>query len=310
MSEDPFTPMSGNALQERRAAARRRANRRRLAGGAAVVAIAGGLAVALTGGGGPHNRHRFEAALKPTPFTAAARARAYASALAARENQAIDRLLRRQSFIRWGGSERREVALTFDDGPGPYTPQILGVLERLHAPATFFEIGFMLRWFHASTVRAAHQGDVIGDHTETHPMMALLSPGAQRSQILDQTEWLHRYHVPFPRLWRPPYGSYNRTTLQILRQQHMLMVLWTADTDDYLRPGVATIVHRALAGARPGAIILLHDAGGNRAQTIAALPLIVRALRKRGYQLVTVPQLILNDPPRARQQLPSQLEGD
>jgi peptidoglycan/xylan/chitin deacetylase (PgdA/CDA1 family) len=87
-------------------------------------------------------------------------------------------------------------------------------------------------------------------------------------------------------------------------------VLWTVDTQDYLRPGVKAIVRRALAGARPGAIILLHDAGGNRSQTIAALPLIVRALRKRGYQLVTVPRLILEDPPLAPQPLPAHVSGD
>jgi peptidoglycan/xylan/chitin deacetylase (PgdA/CDA1 family) len=111
-------------------------------------------------------------------------------------------------------------------------------------------------------------------------------------------------------LWRPPYGSYNPTTLAIARHLHMLMVLWTVDTQDYLRPGVAVIVHRALAAARPGAIILLHDAGGNRSQTIAALPLIVRALRKRGYQLVTIPQLILDDPPTTPQVLPAHMAGD
>jgi peptidoglycan/xylan/chitin deacetylase (PgdA/CDA1 family) len=90
----------------------------------------------------------------------------------------------------------------------------------------------------------------------------------------------------------------------------MLMVLWTIDTDDYLRPGVRVIVHRALAGARPGAIILLHDGGGNRSQTIKALPLIVRALRKRGYELVTVPRLILDDPPLNPQTLPAHVSGD
>jgi peptidoglycan/xylan/chitin deacetylase (PgdA/CDA1 family) len=90
----------------------------------------------------------------------------------------------------------------------------------------------------------------------------------------------------------------------------MLMVLWTVDTEDYLRPGVRVIVNRALAGARPGAIILLHDGGGDRSQTIKALPLIVKALRKRGYKLVTVPQLILEDPPLARQALPAHMAGD
>ncbi len=76
----------------------------------------------------------------------------------------------------------------------------------------------------------------------------------------------------------------------------MLMVLWSVDTSDYLQPGVGVIVHRALAGARPGAIILLHDAGGNRSETVAALPRIVRGLRARGYRLVTIPRLLLDNP--------------
>jgi peptidoglycan-N-acetylglucosamine deacetylase len=183
-------------------------------------------------------------------------------------------------------------------------------LERLHAPATFFEIGFMFRWFGASAGRELHMGDVIGDHTETHPPMALLPPSAQHARIVDQTEWVRKYGGPFPRLWRPPYGSYNATTLHILHRLRMLMVLWTVDTDDYRRPGVATIVHRAIAGARPGAIILMHDAGGDRTQTIAALPLIVHTLRAHGYRLLTIPQLILDDPPGHRQQLPGRLAGD
>jgi peptidoglycan/xylan/chitin deacetylase (PgdA/CDA1 family) len=184
------------------------------------------------------------------------------------------------------------------------------VLSRLHTPATFFEVGFMFRWFQGGAASALRDGDVIGDHTETHPHMGLLAAAAQRAQILDQTQWTTKIRAPFPRLWRPPYGSYNAATLSVLRHLHMLMVLWTVDTEDYLRPGVKAIVHRALAGARPGAIILLHDGGGNRSQTIAALPLIVGALRKRGYELVTVPKLILDDPPLAPQPLPPHLSGD
>lgn len=155
----------------------------------------------------------------------------------------------------------------------------------------------MIHYFHAALTRELHMHAALGDHTETHPMMAQLSAAAQASQILAQTEQLARYRAPFPRLYRPPYGSFNPATFQILHRLRMLMVLWTVDTDDYLRPGVPVIVHRALAGARPGAIILMHDAGGTRTQTIAALALIVHALRRRGYKLVTIPQLILQDPP-------------
>jgi peptidoglycan/xylan/chitin deacetylase (PgdA/CDA1 family) len=256
--------------------------------------------VARTGGHAHHRLHHLHP--RPTPAQLAA-------LTVVRENAAINGLLGRQPFISAGGGTRREIALTFDDGPGPYTPKILGELKRLHAPATFFEIGFMFRWFRGAAVQAMRMGDPIGDHTETHPRMALLSPAAQRAQVLDQTQWLRKIEAPFPRLWRPPYGSYNAATLKILAQLHMIMVLWTVDTDDYLRPGVGVIVRRTLAGARPGAIILLHDGGGDRSQTAAALPLIVHALRKRGYVLVTVPRLILDDPPIGHQVLPAHLAG-
>jgi peptidoglycan-N-acetylglucosamine deacetylase len=275
------------------------------------VSIAVILAVLLASSANT-SRHPSNQRTKSAGRTARRDQRAAASSgeLAARENRAIDRLLARQPFISAGGGERREIALTFDDGPGPYTPRLLDQLQRLHVPATFFEIGFMFQWFHASASRQLRIGDVIGDHTETHPMMAQLSAGAQQSQIVDQTEWVRKYGGPFPRLWRPPYGSYNATTLAILHREHMLMVLWTIDTDDYLRPGVSAIVHKALSGARPGAIILMHDAGGDRTETIGALPLIVKSLRDRGYKLVTVPQLILDDPPQHVQRLPTSLAGD
>ena len=87
------------------------------------------------------------------------------------------------------------------------------------------------------------------------------------------------------------------------------MVLWTTDTEDYQQPGVDAIVRNALAGARPGGIILMHDAGGDRSQTVAAIPQIVRELRRRGFRLVTVPRLILDDPPPRNQPLPDQLAG-
>jgi peptidoglycan-N-acetylglucosamine deacetylase len=87
-------------------------------------------------------------------------------------------------------------------------------------------------------------------------------------------------------------------------------VLWSVDTGDYEQPCVSAIVERALAGAHPGAIILMHDAGGLRTQTIEALPLIVKGLQARGYRLVTVPRLLTDNPPPAGQPLPPNLSGD
>jgi peptidoglycan-N-acetylglucosamine deacetylase len=228
----------------------------------------------------------------------------------AASQQAVSSVLAYTPFVKSGSERAREIALTFDDGPGPYTPRVLEVLERLHVHATFFEIGEMLRYFSASTLRELRDGDVIGDHTETHPEMARLSAHVQREELFEQIARIELLGGPRPLLFRPPYGSFNATTMRELHALHLLMVLWSVDTEDYLQPGVSVIVQRALAGAHPGAIILMHDAGGTRTQTIEALPLIIRALRARGYALVTVPQLLHDDPPPPGQPLPSSLEGD
>ena len=215
----------------------------------------------------------------------------------AAENSAINRTLAYTPLVRIAGSQKREIALTFDDGPGPYTPAILAVLKRHHAPATFFEVGFMLRWFHASTSAIVARGYAIGDHTQLHPQMSALGVGDQRNELLDQAAVISQAGAPFPRLFRPPYGSYNANTLALLRQYRMLMVMWTVDSRDYLKPGVTSIAQTVISGARPGAIVLMHDAGGDRQQTVDALPKIIKGLRARGYRLVTVPRQILDNPP-------------
>jgi peptidoglycan/xylan/chitin deacetylase (PgdA/CDA1 family) len=219
------------------------------------------------------------------------------------ESAAIDKTLAYTPYVRIAGSQHRELALTFDDGPGPYTPTVLAELKAAHVPATFFEVGVLEQYFHASTTQIVAMGDTIGDHTETHAPMAKLSNKDQRAQLLQDTAAIGSWGAPFPRLFRPPYGLWNDVTLDLLRRYRMLMVLWTVDTADYRQPGVKAIVKSAVDGARPGAIILLHDAGGNRAQTVAAVPQIIRVLKRRGYKFVTVPRLLLDNPPPANQQI-------
>lgn len=263
----------------------------------AVVIV--GVVTLLVLGGGPAHR---TANLARAGASAKARALARSAALspaarqAAAENAAINRTLVYTPFVRIAGAQHREIALTFDDGPGPYTPEILSILEREHVPATFFEVGVLERYFYASTARIVADGYVIGDHTQLHAPMSKLPAAKQRAQLLEQADAIGRYGAPFPRLFRPPYGLWNSTTLSLLHRYHMLMVLWTVDTSDYRLPGVASIVKAAVKGARPGAIILLHDAGGNRAETVAALPRIIADLHRRGYKLVTVPRLLLDNP--------------
>jgi peptidoglycan/xylan/chitin deacetylase (PgdA/CDA1 family) len=282
--------------------------RRMVASIVLVVAIATAVAVSLASSnprGAPSKSAR---ALLPR------RARSHASDQPSDPQQrgeaAVRSVLAYTPFVKEGTQHARDVALTFDDGPGPYTPELLSVLERFHVHATFFVIGEMLRYFSASAVRELKDGDVIGDHTETHPEMATLSAHDQYEELFEQIARIELLGGPRPELFRPPYGSFDATTMHELRRLHLLMVLWSVDTDDYLQPGVAAIEHSALTGAHPGAIILMHDAGGDRSQTIAALPTIIRGLRARGFRLVTVPQLLVQDPPPAGLPLPPNLSGD
>jgi len=288
-------------------------HRRRRAGAALVLAAILALLVgelthhgqARTGSpasGAPASTHE-PAASRPTSASQEA-------STARAESEAIDRVLAYTPAVTSGGSEGHEVALTFDDGPGPYTQQLVGVLNGLHVHATFFAIGEEERWFSAGTRLELASGDAIGDHTETHPMMASLSAREQYEELLEQIARIELLGGQRPRLFRPPYGSFNATTFRLLHRLHLLMVLWSTDTSDYQLPGVSAIVQRALAGAHPGAIILMHDAGGNRAETIAALPTIVSGLRKRGLDPVTVPRLMLDDPPPPGRPIPASLGGD
>jgi peptidoglycan/xylan/chitin deacetylase (PgdA/CDA1 family) len=217
------------------------------------------------------------------------------------EDAAITRTLAYTPYVRIAGAQHREIALTFDDGPGPYTSEVVAALRRARVPGTFFEVGVEEGYFHAGTSDVVAAGFPIGDHTETHAPMSELSRRGQQAQLLEETSRIGDYGAPFPRLFRPPYGLWNATTLKLLKKYRMLMVLWTVDTSDYMLPGVATIVSRAVSGARPGAIILMHDAGGNRSETVAALPIIIKRLKARGYRLVTVPRLLADNPPPANQ---------
>jgi peptidoglycan/xylan/chitin deacetylase (PgdA/CDA1 family) len=223
----------------------------------------------------------------------------------AQENAAIDRALAKTPFVRLAGTQHKLVALTFDDGPGPYTSAVIDTLQRLAVPGTFFIVGRELTDFGAATVqRQASLGLPLGDHTQDHANLSQLAPAGQRAEIARASRAMMTYGAPRPRLFRPPYGAYDQATFTLLRRMRMLTVLWSVDSEDYLKPGVARIVQNVVGSVTPGAIVLMHDAGGDRSETIAALPLIVRALRRRGYGFTTVPRLLLENPPPANQQLP------
>jgi peptidoglycan/xylan/chitin deacetylase (PgdA/CDA1 family) len=227
----------------------------------------------------------------------------------AAEARAVRRVLRRTSYISVGSRRKHDLALTFDDGPGPTTRKILNILKRYRVPATFFVVGRAVQRDPAAVREELRLGDAIGNHTADHAFMGRLSPAAQLAQIQTANADLQAVGLSQTPLFRPPYGSFSGSTLDVLKRLGMLMVLWTVDTKDFSRPGADRIVYTALSGARAGGIELMHDGGADRSQTAAALPRIIRRLRQRGFHLVTIPQLLRDDPPPANQSPPHSLSG-
>ena len=189
------------------------------------------------------------------------------------------------------GPDRREVAIGFDDGPAPDTPAFVTMLERSHAHATFFMIGEQVSAGYRQTLlRELRDGDVLGDHTFTHP---LLTRVADVREELQRTIGVIRSLTGYtPCVFRPPYGAYDNSVVASARALGLATVVWDVDPGDYTQPGVAAIERRVSEQVRPGSIIVSHDGGGPRAQTLAAYPQIIAALRRRGYGIVTIPQLL------------------
>ena len=187
---------------------------------------------------------------------------------------------------------RRVVALSFDDGPSPYTAALVAMLAANNVPGTFFMIGRQVTSRYAATVRRELlDGDALGDHTFTHAN--LIAPGTDVAAELSETiAVIHSISGYTTCLFRPPHGAYTETIMRVAAKLGLATILWNVNPHDYLRPGTSRIVSRVLAAVKPGSIILSHDGGGPRGQTLAAYPRIIAALRARGYAFATVPQLL------------------
>jgi peptidoglycan/xylan/chitin deacetylase (PgdA/CDA1 family) len=197
----------------------------------------------------------------------------------------------RMSSVRSGPPARKRVALTFDDGPSPFTSRILDVLEAAHVRATFFVVGRNVAGREALLTRMLAGGHMIGNHSFTHVNLAKADPAALRE--IDDTQAAIEAATGFtPCLLRPPFGLGSRKLLRALLSRHLTSTLWSVNPQDFRTPGTATIKRRVLAGVKPGAIILDHDGGGDRSQTVAAIPSIIRTLKARGYTFVTVTDLL------------------
>ncbi|MCW3068401.1 MAG: polysaccharide deacetylase [Solirubrobacterales bacterium] len=189
------------------------------------------------------------------------------------------------------GPPRREVAIGFDDGPWSETPAFVRMLERNRARATFFVIGRQLGGANRSMLlRELRDGDVLGDHTFTHP--DLTRSGDASAQLHETIAAIRSLTGYTPCVFRPPYGAYNPAVVGAARSLGLATVLWNVDPADYTQPGSEAITRRVMAQVRPGSILISHDGGGTRSQTLAAYPAIIKALRARGYRIVTIPELL------------------
>ena len=187
-----------------------------------------------------------------------------------------------------GDPRRREIALTFDDGPSPVaTPLLLGVLRHFGAHATFFVIGEHAIAYPYLVKQMAADGHEVDDHSFHHPKLTTLDAPTIRQEVAAGAEAL-RQLSGMPRWFRPPGGDYNVEVVDAARASGMRLAMWTVNSGDWASPPPKLLVQRVLARAEPGAIILLHNGTMN---TVRALPEIITELQRRGYDLITLTEL-------------------
>ncbi len=181
------------------------------------------------------------------------------------------------------------IALTFDDGPLPgSTERFLDVLAQYGVKATFFQMGANLSPNQALGRRVRDAGHAIGNHTWSH----LTTPGDPVGEVTRTDALFQSVYGGPTALFRPPFGNLDNGVATQALAQHDAVIMWSVDPKDWNTPGTSSIVNTVINGATPGGIVLLHDGGGDRSQTIAALPQIITTLRSRGYRFVTVPELL------------------
>jgi peptidoglycan-N-acetylglucosamine deacetylase len=207
--------------------------------------------------------------------------------------QEIAVLQARDRLFYQGNPGLREIALTFDDGPHAYyTPQILAILRHYRINATFFCVGYLVIR-HLDLVQQEYAaGHVVGNHSWSHPYLPSLASSKILWQLAKASEIIQKATGRWPTFFRPPYGAYNAKVLTQANRLGLTIVMWKVDPEDWSMPGSNAIISRVLSRASSGSIILLHDGGGNRSQTVQALPIIIESLLRRGFTFVTLQQMV------------------
>ena len=196
-----------------------------------------------------------------------------------------DPALATEGQVVWPGPH--QVALTFDDGPSAYTSGVLSALTQRGVPATFFVVGYEAAAAPALLRAEVNAGMSVEDHTWDHADLTRLTPAGIESELQRTADAIQAAIGQRPSCFRPPGGRTNNTVTSEASRLGLSQVLWNVDPSDYRRPGAATIATRVLAAANgSGLVVGIHDGGGDRSQTIAALPTIIDGLRSRGYTFV------------------------
>jgi peptidoglycan-N-acetylglucosamine deacetylase len=216
----------------------------------------------------------------------------------------ISALQVRDRFFYGGDPALAEVALTFDDGPNPpYTTQVLALLKQYHIHATFFCVGSQVAAYPDLLRQEVADGHTIGNHSWSHPFLSSLSTTQIKNEITMTSDIIQQVTGKRPSFFRPPYGSINTRVMAQVNQLGLTTFIWDDDSLDWAGSPPATIIHLVLSTVTNGSIILMHDGGGNRSRTVAALPSIIEGLEARHFNLVTLDQLVtdlqLKPPPAA-----------
>ncbi len=188
-----------------------------------------------------------------------------------------------------GDLRRKEVALTFDDGPHPlWTPRLLDLLKSLNVHATFFVVGKMVDRYPSLAMREVAEGHELANHTYNHPNLTKLTVEQVQDELRKGADAIRRAVGYAPVFFRPPGGQYNAATLLAAHQLKLTPVLWTANSKDFLHPVPEVLEQRLLSAPASGGILLCHD---GIEETMRILPNLVSRLRATGYTFVTISEL-------------------
>jgi peptidoglycan-N-acetylglucosamine deacetylase len=195
-----------------------------------------------------------------------------------------------------GESGEKLVALTFDDGPNKvFTPQVLAVLKKYNIRATFFMCGEQANYYPELVKQVSVDGNEVANHSWTHPNLyknKAMRGAPMAAEVQKTSKLIEKLVMIKPAFFRAPYNYAGKETVQAVNDLGLVYVGWTFSLLDWEKPAPQKMVDMFNRKLMPGTILLLHDGGGNRTNTVAALPGIIEAAKKKGYRFVTLGEML------------------